>query len=604
MKLGCNYWASHAGTEMWRKWEPEEARKDLQVLRAHGVEYLRVFPNWRDFQPVEPFYGPGARLWEYRLSGDRLPENKYYLDEVMLSRFRELCDMCLELDVKLIVGLVTGWMSGRTFIPPAMYDKNLFSHPTCLYFEQLFVTGFVERFRDHPAIYAWDHGNESQGMGGPESWMNADFWAGMISNAIYSKDGTRPVISGSNALSTDGTWRFTGQADVCDMLVTHPYPFWGVHTTNDTIDYIRTTLYASAINQLYADMGGKPSLVEETGTMGPSVCSEELAADFLRVNFFSVWAGGGEGILWWCAHDQEHLMTAPYTWTMCENELGMTDKDRNPKPVLKEMQRLSSVIKSFDFKLPKASTDAVCLLTREQDTWGVAYMTYVLAKQASLHLQFADAEKSIPDASVYMLPSVKGATMMPKECYLTLLRKVKEGATLYISNDDAVIMGFEELTGNRILDREAVGTSGMLSLNGYEIPYTQNMQLHIENIQAEQVQTPLITKHSYGKGMVYFVNFPVEAMLIHGRRQFDHHVCEIYKEIFKEVIEQHEVKVCNENIAFTIHPDGERIFVVAVNHSQEVQQIRFETDCNMVAVHYGNPECCKPMDAVVLEFVK
>jgi len=51
--LGCNYWASNAGTDMWIKFDEKAIRDDLDILTANGVEYMRVFPNWRDFQPVK-----------------------------------------------------------------------------------------------------------------------------------------------------------------------------------------------------------------------------------------------------------------------------------------------------------------------------------------------------------------------------------------------------------------------------------------------------------------------------------------------------------------------------------------------------------------------
>ena len=57
MKIGCNYWASHAGTRMWELWDKEIVRNDLARLRGLGCELLRVFPNWRDFQPIELLAG-------------------------------------------------------------------------------------------------------------------------------------------------------------------------------------------------------------------------------------------------------------------------------------------------------------------------------------------------------------------------------------------------------------------------------------------------------------------------------------------------------------------------------------------------------------------
>lgn len=600
MKIGCNYWASNAGTEMWRQFDETIIRDDIRVLSQYGVEYLRVFPNWRDFQPIEPFYAGGAVFKEYRMLTGSIPDNKYYLDGEILGRFDKFCDICDEYGVKLIVGLLTGWMSGRTFIPIALYDKNLYLDPICHYFEQLYVCGMVERFKNKPAIYAWNHGNEIDVLGNPMSRFGAEAWSRMISNAILSSDNSRPIICGAHALSLDGIWQIKGQADTCDVLVTHPYPYWGKHTDNDRNDYIKTTLYSAALTKMYMDIGKKPCLVEEIGTMGPSVCSEEFAEQFLRVNYFSTLANGADGIMWWCAHDQNLLMTPPYTWTNCENELGMTFSDKTPKPVLKEMKHLSKL----HIKLPKATCDAVCLLTEGQDNWGVAYMSYVLSKQAGMNISFADARVEIPESDIYMLPSIKGADIMPKEHFIELKKKIYNGATLYISNDGGLLMGFEELTGNKILDTEKVPFIGQITFNKKNIPISGNSKLYIENIKSENIDVPEITCNDYGKGKVYFVNFPVEAMLIDKNRAFDNNVCEIYKKVFEDKINNHIVKIDNENIALTIHEADDKVIAVAINHSEKVQKIAFDTKCDFMKLIYGDVNECKPLDAVIAEFVK
>ncbi len=55
--VGCNYWASNAGTEMWRNRGEETVDEDFRKLSRYGVKYLRVFPNWRNFQPIVPLMG-------------------------------------------------------------------------------------------------------------------------------------------------------------------------------------------------------------------------------------------------------------------------------------------------------------------------------------------------------------------------------------------------------------------------------------------------------------------------------------------------------------------------------------------------------------------
>ena len=51
-QLGCNYWASHAGVYMWRNWDRAVVEADLARLSRCGVNVLRVFPLWPDFQPL------------------------------------------------------------------------------------------------------------------------------------------------------------------------------------------------------------------------------------------------------------------------------------------------------------------------------------------------------------------------------------------------------------------------------------------------------------------------------------------------------------------------------------------------------------------------
>ena len=55
--IGCNYWGSKWGTEMWANWDAESVENDLRTLAQYGVNTLRVFPNWRDFQPLHKLYG-------------------------------------------------------------------------------------------------------------------------------------------------------------------------------------------------------------------------------------------------------------------------------------------------------------------------------------------------------------------------------------------------------------------------------------------------------------------------------------------------------------------------------------------------------------------
>ncbi|MBQ6876105.1 MAG: cellulase family glycosylhydrolase, partial [Lachnospiraceae bacterium] len=302
--LGCNYWASNAGTEMWNQWSEEAVRDDFEILSSHGVEYLRVFPNWRDFQPVIPLYGCRGRSKGFLLDGDKTVANPYFLDEEMLDKFDRFCDLAEEYGLKFIVGLITGWMSGRLFVPPVLYGKNLFSDATALMLEQRFIKGFVNRFKHRKCIYAWDLGNECDCLSETESRERADTWAMMISNAIRANDPTRPIISGMHGLDIGKMWNMFDQSESVDMFTTHPYPYWVAHCSEAKVTSVQTLMHATCQTKYYAELGNRPCLVEEIGTMGPMLCGDKEAGDFLKVNLFSNWANGATGVMWWCANEQ------------------------------------------------------------------------------------------------------------------------------------------------------------------------------------------------------------------------------------------------------------------------------------------------------------
>ena len=578
--IGCNYWASNAGAEMWRNWSEEAVRNDLKILSSHGIEYLRVFPNWRDFQPVTPVYGGGAYVREYLLEGDRKPENPYWLDEVMLGRFSVFCDICEEYGIKLIVGLITGWMSGRLFIPPAMFGKNLFTDPCALLFEQRFVRGFVERFKDRKAVWAWDLGNECNCMCQAEDKYVASNWTGTIASAIRAADPSRPIVSGMHSLSADddgAVWTIGGQAEFCDILTTHPYPFWVEHAYKDRNASFRTAMHATCETKLYSDLGGRRCLVEEIGTMGPMLCSDEQAADFMRVNLFSNWANGALGVMWWCAHEQLELNTPPYTQMMCEVELGMTDRNLKPKPVLEETKKIASILRGLDFTLPKADTDAVCILTQSQKQWAAAYMTYCLSKQAGLNISFSWCVDELPESDLYIMPSVCGFTVMPKNRYLELKKRVKDGASLYISNDTGIFSEFEELCGVRVKDSGAYHDRRTIFQGGEELVFSRNRRYEIDSVGAQVLccdseGLPAVTMNSYGKGKVFYVNFPLETMLISEDDAFDGGYYKIYRSLFKDVLNDRPVRAENKYTPVTIHEGEDGIYCVVINYSPEAQE--------------------------------
>lgn len=608
--IGCNYWASNAGTEMWRQWDARVVEDDLKKLKQYGIKYLRVFPNWRDFQPVHPLLDSGMGIKDYRLHDAELPQNPYYLDETMLERFGIFCDIAEKHGLRLIVAILTGGMSGRGFMPPVVYGRSIASDPTALIFEQKFIKGIVELFRDKKAICAWDLGNECNYFINAKTREEALNWTMIVSNAVRASDSSRPLVSGMCGLSTEGAWRIRDQADHTDILTTHPYPFWVPHCSQAEITSIQTLLHATCETKYYSDIGGKPCLVEEIGTMGPMVCDDKTAGDFMRLNLYSNWVNGAGGVMWWCANEQIDLDFPPYDYLMCEVELGMFDRNGKAKPVLHEVKKFADYLRATDLELPPAEEDAVCLVSAGQDQWGVGYSAYVLAKQAGVNIRFADAVAEIPHAKVYLLPSIKNNYVMTGQSYKKLKQRVANGATLYISNDNGILSDFRELTGLTVNNTRTQADSGVFEWNGRTIRYSRSRNYLITADRAEVIARdesgmPIFTKFRYGKGTVYYLNFPLEQNAVDVCDAFESEQYGVYDEIFRATKEDYALTYDNSHIGMTRHMSGDAQLVTLINYSPKPQtvgaRLRDGYACEIIK---GDLESIAPFELTIVKLTR
>ena len=60
--IGCNYWSSQSGISMWRDWSESAVEQDFAALKDAGMNTVRIFPLWSDFQPVS---SPTTNLRSY-----------------------------------------------------------------------------------------------------------------------------------------------------------------------------------------------------------------------------------------------------------------------------------------------------------------------------------------------------------------------------------------------------------------------------------------------------------------------------------------------------------------------------------------------------------
>lgn len=591
-QIGCNYWASHAGTEMWARWDETIVEQDFARLsRDCGVRCLRVFPIWRDFQPICIHYCAKGQAREYAYPGFRPLPNEYGLDPEQMAHFATLCRLAEKYGLKLLVGLVTGWMSGMLFVPPALEGKNILCDAECLMWQNRFVKGFVEAFREEKSILAWDLGNECNNMAACDTQEQAYVWTMTISNAIRVADQSRPVVSGMHALVPDSVWNFKQQGELTDILTPHPYPSIFSKRDTEPLNQLSTTMYPTAQILYYSGLSGRQAMIEETGTFNDMLGNEDMAADYLRMSLWSGWANGAAGTLWWCAFDQEKLDYPPYDWNMCENELGLMRSNFALKPVANTMAQFTEMFERLGLEdLPPRTVDAVCVLTRQQNPLTVSLAATVLCKQAGFEAEFVYHDQPLPDAKLYLLPSLNGHDALRVSEYRTILEKVREGATLYISLDAGLILDFENVCGMRVMTRQNRRgvTRGTLEtpVGQVRLDADDGMELWLEPTTAQVLGRDdqgrvMFAKNAYGKGEIYLLVAPLEKMLANRPGSFCDPGVPAYHGIYRAFAQQ----VRREHIAQS------RVADVVVT-----QHMRSEKEAVLVAINYRSTDLPLALD--------
>ena len=615
--VGCNYWASHAGTNMWSDWQPDIIEADFARLQKHNVHLLRVFPLWSVFQPISALYGQAGVFREYYMGDEPLPdtpEGQAGVSVEALEKFAQFCELAKKYNIRFVVGLITGWMSGRLFVPPALEGRNILTDPTAIMWQVRYVRCFTKRFLKEEAIVAWDLGNECNVLAPFDTAEELYNWASSIAGAIRMQDAERPIISGMHGLLPEGKWNIFHQAELTDLLTTHPYPLFTEHCDQAPINTLRTVLHSTAETLFYRGIGRKPCFVEEAGTLGNMLGDEETAGAYVRTCLYSLWAHDCRGYLWWCANEQSHLKHPPYDWNAIERELGMFRLDGSPKPVMREMETFSEFMEGFEYEtLPPRIVDGVCILTRGQDYWGNAYMSFVLAKQAGMDIEFAYAEQELPDAPLYLMPGVCGDDAITSRRMRQLMEKVEKGALLYISLDDGLLSGMENLCGVRSKGRERFEETKNVSFELDEefstsLYYKYVMKLEecgAEVLARDEDGNPVCVIQRHGNGVVVLLTAAVEMQLAHkhGRIMEEPGYYRIYQYLRHFIPDRKIAKIDNVNVGLTEHiVDENRRILVLINYDPDPVevQLHLEKGWKIEKMHRGTLQLAEN-DCSVLE---
>ncbi len=571
--IGCNYWASNAGMKTWEKFDEKVIEKDFTTLSCNGVDTIRVFPTWDVFQEIRDTK-TNTPSFNLRDHDENYLQNLEGVNMKQMENFGKMLDLAEKYNLKVIASIIAGWMSGRHFAPQLLINKSLLSSPTAVIWTCKFVKKFVSYFKDRKCIIAWEPGNECNCLDFGANEEQAELWLSAVTNAIRSEDNSRPIISGMHGLPCRGKWSIPMVSYYTDVQTTHPYPMFTPYCSKEKVTTMRSILHPASESVYYAGISNQKCMVEEVNTLGPMVLSDDFMPEFLEKSLATSFQYGTNGYLWWCAFDQEHLDFSPYDLNALEQNLGLCYSNGEPKPVMKEMKKMSSLLAPLE-DLPSPDKHCCVILSFDQDNWKIAYASFVMATQCGYSVDFMYEDQPLKDYDYYIVPSIKSYTGLPKITLNALKEKVNHGAKLLISYHGGYIGDFENLTGLKVLGREEANKTYNISLNGKNIPLRAQVNLETECFSAKIIAKDtdnVYTVNKYGKGEVHFINADLENLYTGTLNAHDTDLYLVYKNFFASL--SLPLIVNSKYCAVTFHSlkNGNKgVFITSLGQEKEVE---------------------------------
>ena len=348
-RLGINYWPVTSAMYWWRHFDVAEVARDFARIRAAGFGTVRIFLCWEDFQPAPDRVAPA-----------------------MLASLVSAADIAADNALLLMPTLFTGHMSGVNWIPPwalapgeevARFRvvsgekvvraklKNWYSDASILKAQTLLAREVAAALCKHPALWAYDLGNENSNCVVPPSRAAALDWLDAVAGAIRSVDASHPITLGLHMedLEEDRHLGPGEAAHVCDFLCMHGYPIYAMWAASSTDALLLPflgliTRWLGGKDVLFAEFGAPtmPHLDQQTAAVPRTVrvLDEEEAALFTRRALDALHRFGFLGAFLWCYGDyaRELWHTPPLDEATHERSFGLWRHDYSAKPAVAEVR--------------------------------------------------------------------------------------------------------------------------------------------------------------------------------------------------------------------------------------------------------------------------
>jgi endo-1,4-beta-mannosidase len=331
----------------WSSFDDAEVAEDFARISTSGMDSIRLFLLWEDFQP------------QY----DRV-------DTEMLRRLVRVADIAADTGLSIMPTLFTGHMSGVNWIPGWALGgqdrddrfrvvsagavtgnglRNWYADSEIALSQALLARDAAAALAGHGALWAWDLGNENSNCVRPPDRADASRWLAQISEAIRSADDAARITIGLHMedLQEGRNLGPREAADVCDFLTMHGYPIYATWAESGTDEHVvpflaRLTRWLGDGRDVLFSEFGLPTL--QRGSPDPELArdpasmlvDEEEAARYTGRVLVALHRAGCIGAMVWCYTDyaSDIWSAPPMDEALHERSFGLWRADGSAKPAV------------------------------------------------------------------------------------------------------------------------------------------------------------------------------------------------------------------------------------------------------------------------------
>jgi len=332
----------------WSDFDRAEVAADFARIAASGLDSIRIFLTWGDFQPTPTL-----------------------VDGRMLNRLIAVADLAAGADLALVPTLFTGHMSGVNWIPAwalggsdrderfrvvsngrvtACGLRNWYSGPLITRAQALLATEAAGALAGHDAVWMWDLGNENSNCVIPPTRSSARKWLHRIASAIRSADPEAQVTAGLHMedLENDRLLGPREASEVCDVLSMHGYPIYARWADGPTDERLLPFLadiarwLSGKRDLLFTEFGlptfrrGDPLGDALELRSASSLVEEQAAAAYTERALVALHQAGCVGAMLWCYSDYDSAIwdEPPLDLAVHERSFGLWRADGSAKPTV------------------------------------------------------------------------------------------------------------------------------------------------------------------------------------------------------------------------------------------------------------------------------